>query len=63
MNELNLMKIIKERDTNWDKRLGSKAGDLFWADENHFKIITQDGVRSAFTIKEILEIEIKLHSQ
>jgi hypothetical protein len=55
--EITIKLKIQRRDSNWNKRLDHRKGDLFWADKDKFIIITKDGARSAFTTKELLEIE------
>jgi len=54
------IKDIRDADPKaWQKRLGSRPGDLFWADGEKLVIITKSGARSALSPREILEIERK----
>lgn len=52
-----IKKQIQQRDPKWNKRLDYKKGDLFWNDSDKFVIVTKNGFRSAFTPKELIEIE------
>ena len=51
-------KIKNRNGEDWNKRCGSQSGDLFWADQSRYSIITIYGIRSAFTVSEIIEIEV-----